>query len=102
MGTWGNGRSSTWDHRKWAKAVKRRDKYECQRCGYQGTPGELDVEADHITPVAFGGAPHDPSNGQTLCIPCHLVKSKTESAQGLRRKASRARVEPESHPGLIG
>jgi len=35
-------------------------------------------EVDHITPLANGGT-HAPENLQSLCKPCHSVKTATES-----------------------
>jgi 5-methylcytosine-specific restriction endonuclease McrA len=57
--------------------------------------------ADHIVPIAEGGA-DDPSNGQGLCAPCHDLKTRAEMARGRARtsKASRLRT-PEPHPGRI-
>jgi 5-methylcytosine-specific restriction endonuclease McrA len=94
MGTWGSDRTGTSAHRNWARTVLRRDR-ECVRCGDRDA-----LEADHILPVAFGGAEHDPANGQALCRTCHKAKTKRESIEGLRRRAARGRVEPEPHPGL--
>lgn len=72
--TWGRGRGG----RPWRRkrdAVLLRDAYTCQHCGYIGT----DVEVDHIVNVASGGS-DDESNLQTLCVPCHKVKTAQESA----------------------
>lgn len=96
MGTWGRGRGSG-TARAFAKAVKRRDGYQCQLCGYQGTPGTGDVEADHITPLARGGT-HTIDNGITLCRGCHRPKSESERIAGLHRRTQRPQ---EPHPGLI-
>ena len=96
----GHSRTGTTAHRRWRRAVLHRDGYRCQQCGYQGsaTAKPADVEADHILNVKRGG---DDSidNGQTLCVPCHEVKTKTEAAEG-RRRRSRRRPE-RRHPGLI-
>lgn len=50
------------------RAVLERDGYQCVRCGKRTR-----LEADHIVPLADGGA-HHPDNGQTLCRACHIAK----------------------------
>ncbi|MBM4525164.1 hypothetical protein GS462_11150 [Rhodococcus hoagii] len=89
----GHSRTGTTEHRHWAKAVKRRDGYRCQQCGYQGSPkaNPADVEADHIVNVAAGGAELDLDNGQTLCRACHDKKSQGEAA---RARAAKSRRRP--------
>lgn len=94
---WSAKTSRDYQHRQWALAVKERDGYQCQRCGYQGTPGRRDVEADHIANVAAGGQRHDTGNGETLCVPCHKQKTQAES-RASRRTNKRS---TEQHPGLI-
>ena len=66
------------------KQVFNRDQYRCRQCG---KPGRL--EADHVTPLSRNGDAWDLSNIQSLCIECHLVKSKLERAvpQSESRKA---------------
>lgn len=90
----GHSRTGTTAHRRWARAVKRRDGYRCRQCGYQGSPkaNPADIEADHIVNVAAGGAELDLDNGQALCVPCHDVKSRAEAA---RARAARSRRRPE-------
>jgi len=74
---WCRGRCSTafWNNHWWPRsrrAAKRRDKYECVRCG-QGRP----IEVNHITPClgAHGvvSCAHHLDNLETLCRPCHRV-----------------------------
>lgn len=74
--TWGAGRGG----RPWRRirdAILLRDKYTCQECGHIGT----DLEVDHIVNVAQGGTDDD-TNLQSLCIPCHKIKTAAESALG--------------------
>jgi 5-methylcytosine-specific restriction protein A len=66
--------------------------YKCAKCG---APAK---DVDHIIPVAEGGRNHD-SNYQVLCREHHDAKTQAEAA---RARASRRRVEPEEHPGLLG
>ncbi|MCW2092505.1 UNVERIFIED_ORG: 5-methylcytosine-specific restriction protein A [Rhodococcus erythropolis] len=94
---WTNGhtRTSTTKHRQWALTVKRRDHYRCVKCGYQGTPGKADVEADHIRNQAAGGT-ETLGNGQTLCLPCHTRKTLAEAQQGRQKRTPQPRIHP--HP----
>lgn len=48
-------------HQRWARAIKRRDDYRCQRCGSTSRP-----EAHHLH-----GITHDA--GVTLCHDCHAL-----------------------------
>lgn len=69
----------------WQQLVLKRDNWTCQKCNKRG--GKLEV--DHIITLADllknNPNPFDPnddyfyniSNGQTLCIPCHKIKTKS-------------------------
>ncbi|WP_408608401.1 HNH endonuclease [Actinomyces howellii] len=57
------------------------------------------TEADHVVPVAEGGAMYDPLNGQAACGSCHMQKTQREAARG-RQRRSRLRP-PTPHPGLV-
>lgn len=76
----GATRTSTQQHRKWAAAVKKRDPY-C-RIHYADICTHITQEADHIVPVALGGAEFDLANGQGTCRPCHRRKSSREGHVG--------------------
>ena len=92
-------RTASSEGKQWSLNVRRRDGYKCVLCGYQGTPGHADVEADHVIPVFEGGAQHSLSNGRTLCVPCHKVKTAEESA---RARAAKGRLlPPEAHPNTV-
>lgn len=56
----------------------RRDKYLCQHCLREGrvTPAE---DVDHIVPLSRGGARLDHGNLQSLCRPCHNVKTAKDN-----------------------
>ncbi len=56
----------------------------CRACGTAPA-----TQADHITPVALGGARTDLTNGQGLCAPCHDAKTRAEAAA--RNQARRRR-----------
>jgi 5-methylcytosine-specific restriction enzyme A len=77
------------DHQRWATAVKRRDGFNCQKCGAR----DARLIADHIVEIDDGGAPLDVNNGMTLCIACHNRKT-AQAAQ-----ARRGRVETRSARG---
>ena len=58
------------DHRRlarFARAVKDRAGWRCERCG---APGKL--EAHHKQPLHRGGAPYALDNGECLCRGCHI------------------------------
>ncbi|GAA4680374.1 HNH endonuclease signature motif containing protein [Nocardioides nanhaiensis] len=67
--------------RAFRSAVLRRDGV-CRACGQRDA-----VEADHVRPVADGGARYDPANGQGLCAPCHDSKTRSENAARNRQRA---------------
>lgn len=97
---WTNGasRTSTAAHRAWARLVLTNSGGQCQIRGPRCL-GPATI-ADHIKPVAEGGAEHDPANGQGACQPCHDTKTQGEAARGRRRYYGAARRPPERHPGL--
>lgn len=55
-----------------------RDSYRCRACGRVVSGHRANV--DHIVPLAEGGTDED-SNLQTLCRPCHSVKTVREQRQ---------------------
>lgn len=93
----GTSRTSTTAGRRFRRAVLRRDGYTCRSCGRHDPTGRS-LEADHIVNVRAGGT-DDPTNGQTLCIPCHAQKTRIEAQNGRRRNSTRR--PRESHPGLL-
>ena len=70
---WGSGRGGRPWRRLKAK-IHLRDLYTCQCCGLV----TMELELDHIVNVAQGGT-DDESNLQSLCSPCHLKKTISES-----------------------
>jgi 5-methylcytosine-specific restriction protein A len=60
---------------RWRRALNRAAYVGCNRCGGAFAPS--DVEVDHIRPLALGGEDVE-SNIQTLCIPCHVAKTREE------------------------
>lgn len=65
-------------HRQWARAVKLRDSFTCQKCGAHGEGVRL--IADHINELRDGGAPTDIANGITMCLACHNKKTGNQKA----------------------
>lgn len=87
---------STAEHKRWAREVLRRAQGKCQVGGPDCTG--VAEQADHIVPVAEGGAEYDVENGQGICIPDHKAKTSQETARGRARYYGRARRQPEQHP----
>jgi len=73
---WGSGRGGRAWRRK-REQILHRDLYTCQSCG-RVTP---ELEVDHIINKAQGGSDDD-NNLQTLCAPCHKLKTSAESLAG--------------------
>lgn len=72
------------EYKEWRLAVFTRDDFTCQHCGKRG--GTL--HADHIRD--FAKHKHlrmDPSNGRTLCVPCHQnTETYPKNLLGRKRK----------------
>jgi 5-methylcytosine-specific restriction protein A len=93
--------TSNWDRAKRAdreyftsserKAILRRDRYSCYRCGQHAT------DVDHVVPQAEGGA-HSPENAAAICETCHKTKSRVEAARGYARRQERLRLPTDPHP----
>lgn len=74
-------------YRFWQQTVLERDNWTCRKCGKRGKK----LEVDHIITLAelLNSNPNDfdpnddyfyeISNGQTLCIPCHKIKTFSSS-----------------------
>lgn len=57
-----------------------RDGFRCVLC--QRPKPEEKLQVDHIIPLHRGG-PDQESNMQTVCIPCHLLKTQQENQRFL-------------------
>ncbi|TDD47945.1 HNH endonuclease [Saccharopolyspora elongata] len=66
------------------KAEHLRLEPNCRGCG---RPAE---QVDHILPLAKGGAMFDHANAQSLCGPCHNVKTRSENAARNRSRSRRS------------
>lgn len=83
------GTTRTFDprHRKWREQVLKRDGWTCglkvkNICIWRAT------EADHVRPIAEGGAPYDVNNGMAICTPCHRWKSSREGHRARGHRTS--------------
>jgi len=76
----------------------RRDGWVCRRCGFRGRRGRGELHADHVVSRARGGL-DVLGNLQTLCVPCHRVKSEGERRAGVERRRGRRR--PRVHPADV-
>ena len=82
------------DWRRWKATrllVLYADNYRCRSCGW---PGWLEV--DHVVPLADDPHqdPYDPDGCQSLCPPCHAVKTAAENRarRGLSEAAEKWRA----------
>lgn len=76
------------------RRILARDGRVCQACGVKCGHGNFGDTApppaiDHVVPLIDGGANED-ANLQTLCVPCHKVKTAAEA--GRRAEARRSAV----------
>jgi hypothetical protein len=65
--------------------------YKCASCDALLQPG---WHADHITPLADGGA-HSVSNLQPLCAPCHTIKTARENSTRARSASEQQQEQQE-------
>ena len=56
----------------------------CQLCPKRGTRNRSTIR-DHVVPLAEGGADVE-SNVQAICADCNRIKTREESARGVRRR----------------
>lgn len=57
--------------RSWAKFIKRKDNFQCQKCGYDIIDG---LTSHHIQPLhTHPELAHDINNGICLCYNCHAI-----------------------------
>lgn len=72
------------EYRVWRKAVFERDRYTCLVCGKVGGR----INADHIKPFSlYPELRFTVSNGATLCVCCHYIKTKRDLVEIRRRKS---------------
>lgn len=70
------------DWQSMRKKVFERDKHRCVECGSDGITHTnyeyVELDADHIIPIALGGDEWEIDNLQTLCKKCHKIKTKKD------------------------
>ena len=71
------------EHRAWRLAVLMRDAFCVDPDRVHVGERRPSVSADHVVPIADGGARYDVANGQGLCMRCHATKTGRE---GQRRR----------------
>jgi len=74
------------EHRRLREQLLRQEPL-CRLCLANGRLIPATI-ADHITPIAQGGAIHDISNLQPVCAPCHQDKSNADRGFRVRRRIS--------------
>jgi 5-methylcytosine-specific restriction endonuclease McrA len=70
--------------------ILRRDRFVCYVCGLEGAD-----QADHVIPIAEGGANHTENGRAIHAEPCHATKSRQEAARGYARHRAKATLKPE-------
>ncbi|MEV7364259.1 HNH endonuclease [Streptomyces sp. NPDC091299] len=78
---WGSGSTRKWRE---FRAERLQAEPQCRWCG-----AKKDLEVDHIIPLSRGGSKWDPDNVQTLCEPCHEIKSEQDRRQRTHPEGSR-------------
>ena len=58
---------------EFAKLIKDRDKWTCQRCKTPHQVKSRGLHAAHIFSRRFKATRHDPENGVALCFACHML-----------------------------
>lgn len=77
---WGQNRGGRpW--RRLRQKILERDNYTCVHCGKI----TVDLEVDHVVNLAAGGT-DDWGNLQSLCVPCHKIKTAKEANAGVNNE----------------
>lgn len=76
------GYGTAWDRLR--KLILQRDLHLCQPCQRNGRV-TVATQVDHIKPKAAGGT-DDEDNLQSICKPCHDVKTQREAEDAQGRK----------------
>lgn len=75
------------------KFILRRDRFVCHVCGGEGAN-----QADHVIPLAEGGAHHVDNGAAIHDTPCHDNKTREEAARGYARRMAQLKLPREPHP----
>lgn len=76
-------------HKEWSLAVLRRDRWQCQLCGYKGR----ELVAHHLKKWSeYPDLRFEITNGQTLCRACHCEVHKPRLGTGKSKPPKRQSV----------
>jgi hypothetical protein len=83
-------------HKRWREQIFKRDNYTCIKCKARNGNGKrITLNADHIKPYAyFPGLRWKISNGQTLCHPCHIEKTRWEGKRYWKNQYAKSAYQP--------
>jgi len=82
------------EFRPWqVRFILNRDHGICHVCGEPGAD-----QADHVIPLAEGGAHHTDNGAPIHGSPCHETKTREEAARGYARHRAQLRLPPEPSP----
>ena len=70
------------DHRRLRKILLAQEP-TCRLCREKGRVSVATI-ADHIVPIAQGGAVHDINNLQPVCSDCHLDKTNADNGRRVK------------------
>ena len=95
----------SWSWQQFRLEVFKRDNYTCVKCGRKESfisefdgkeyPESKNLIADHIKPIARGGAMWDMNNLQTLCVDCNKVKTAEDLKDIANYKNGKLKVKTE-------
>jgi hypothetical protein len=80
-----DGRGRGW--KRLAEEIRKRDGYQCQRCGKTQADNKYRLSVDHIRPwrsFTSETEANDPSNLTSLCRSCHTHKTVVAERQWLK------------------
>jgi 5-methylcytosine-specific restriction protein A len=84
--------------------IMRRDRFTCQKCNDRRSRIKVNgrhrrnLQVDHKIPLFKGGNEFDESNLWTLCISCHLEKTRSESRERIGARNNHLELISESLP----
>lgn len=90
-------KTSGWKEQARARRVIRNHGGICHVCGQPGA-----TEADHVIPLAEGGADDESNMLPVHPSPCHRRKTAAEAQRGIDRRRAAANGDQQSEPGWGG
>lgn len=73
--------------------IMNRDRGICHVCGGEGAD-----QADHVIPLAEGGAHHTDNGAPIHSEPCHKNKTQDEARRGYERRRAMLSLPKDPHP----